>query len=69
VHGQFLCPASKGGGPAVGWGWGVIFGRRVSAGGAGMGAETRCDRSRMNAGRSAIPGAFCCSWVWGRFAS
>ena len=46
--------------PSVGGGAG--------AGGAGTGADTRCDRSRLEAWRSAIPGVICCSWVGGRFA-
>jgi len=37
--------------------------------GAGIEADTRCDRSRMDAWRSAIPGAVVCSCVGGRFAS
>jgi len=65
----FSLPFFKGGGTAVGWGSGVLCGGGTTAGGAGMGADTRCDRSRMDAWRSAIPGAVCCSWACGRFAS
>ena len=63
-------PFLERGGPVVeGGGWGFLCGRGAGAVGAGTGADTRCDRSRMDAWRSAIPGAVCCSWVWGRFAS
>jgi len=62
-------PFLEGGGPAVGGGCGFLCGGGAGAGGAWIGADTRCDRSRMDAWRSAIPGTVCCSWVWGRFAS
>ena len=62
-------PFLEGGGPAVGGGGGAL---RVGAGAwgrTGAGANTRCDRSRMDAWRSAIPWEGCWSWAGGRFAS
>ena len=69
VHEPFLCPSLMGGRRQLGRvGVPFVLGGPVP-GGAGIGADTRCDRSRMKAWRSAIPGAVCCSWVGGRFTS
>jgi len=61
-------PFLEGAGPAVGGGGTMCVG--AGAGGrAGVGADPGCDRSRIEASRSAIPYAGCWSWVAGSFAS
>ena len=51
------------------WRWGALYAGAGARAEAGVGAETRCDRSRIEGWRSAIPGAGCWSSVLVRFAS
>jgi len=68
-HRPFLFPSLREGGRQL-EGVGEFFvGGGAGARGAGVRADTRCDRSGMDAWRLAIPGAVCCSWAGGRFAS
>jgi len=70
-HGPFLSLSLKGGGRQLEGVGSFIVGGAGGGGarGAGVGADTRCDRSRMDAWRSAMAGSVCCSWEGGMFAS